>query len=311
MKQKKSIRYLSFFSGIGGFEYGLQTVFGNDAKCLGFSEVDKNAITVYKKHFPNHHNLGDITKIDFEQFQDVDLIVAGSPCQDLSNINMNGKGLQGLKSKLFFEFIKALQIIKPRFFVLENVYSMNQFSKDEISRHVEVEPVLVNSACFGAQDRKRWFWANFAIQEAIYPSLDNLRLNDVLDSKSLVKNNQLSEKALVYMTKPYGNSNRLTIFGDVSDKPKSRTVLASPNIPSHVIIDKRFKPALIRTYTITELEKLQNFPPGWVSKIDISNTAKTRAIGNALNGNVSIYVFEQLQKWIKDEEMVFEFNVQI
>jgi site-specific DNA-cytosine methylase len=305
----RKIRYLSFFSGIGGFEYGLQTVFGNKAECLGFSEVDKNAITIYKTHFANHHNLGDITKIDFKQFEDVDLIVAGSPCQDLSNINMNGKGLEGLKSKLFFEFIKALQIIKPRFFILENVYSMNLVSKNEISRYVGVEPVLVNSACFGSQDRKRWFWANFQIQEAVYPSLDNL--NDILDPKSLVKTHQLSEKAFIYMTKPYGNSNRLTIFGDVSDKTKSRTVLASPNIPSHVIIDKRFKPALIRSYTISELEKLQNFPPGWVNKINISTTAKTRAIGNALNGNVAIYIFEELENWMEDEDKVLEFDLNI
>ena len=291
------MKYLSFFSGIGGFEYGLETVFGDKVECVGFSEVDKNAISVYSTHFPNHKNLGSITDINFKQFKNIDLVVAGSPCQDLSNINMHGKGLEGLKSRLFFEFIEALKIIKPTFFILENVYSMNQHSRNEISKYLGVEPIVVNAASFGAQSRKRLFWANFPIKEQIKPS-KSFSLHKILDPKSIVQNYGLSHKATIYMTKPYGNSNRLKIFGDISDNLKSRTVLASANIPSHVIIDKRFEPALIRTYTIQELEKLQNFPKNWVNGIPISTTAKTKAIGNALNGNVSIYIFQEWKRYL-------------
>lgn len=79
------MKYLSLFSGIGGFEQGIHTVFPDTAECLGFSEVDKNCISIYKHHFPDHENLGDICEIDFKPFYgQVDLVVGGSPCKDLS-----------------------------------------------------------------------------------------------------------------------------------------------------------------------------------------------------------------------------------
>jgi DNA (cytosine-5)-methyltransferase 3A len=290
-----TLRYLSFFSGIGGFEHGLEQVFGRKhLQCLGFSEVDKNAIAVYSLHFPDHKNLGDITKIDFTKFKDVDLIVAGSPCQDLSGINTNGAGLKGLKSRLFFKFIEALQVIQPKYFILENVFSMNNHSRNEMSDMLGVEPVMINAACFGPQDRKRLFWANFLIRDP-EPCLNKESLYDVLEPMSRVKNLELSEKAWVYMSKPYHGSTRLQTYAEDSKRPKSKTVLASPNIPSHVLIDKRFREPLIRTYTITELERLQGFE-NWVDAAPISNTAKTKAIGNALNGDVAIYLASELKR---------------
>lgn len=57
------MRYLSLFSGIGGFEVAIHQVFGHQAKCVGYSEIDKHAIAEYGRHYPSHKNLGDITKI--------------------------------------------------------------------------------------------------------------------------------------------------------------------------------------------------------------------------------------------------------
>lgn len=76
----KRIKYFSAFSGIGGFELAMP----KDWECVGFSEIDKYAIQVYSKHFPSHKNFGDIIQINIEALPDFDLLVGGSPCQDLS-----------------------------------------------------------------------------------------------------------------------------------------------------------------------------------------------------------------------------------
>ena len=102
------MKYLSLFSGIGGFEKAIQDALPN-AECVGFSEVDKFAIQIYQRHFPSHLNLGDITQIDIESLPDFDLLVGGSPCQDLSIAKRDRKGLDGSRSGLFYKYVEILQ----------------------------------------------------------------------------------------------------------------------------------------------------------------------------------------------------------
>ena len=171
------MKYFSAFSGIGGFEQAIHSVFP-DAECVGFSETDKYAIQVYKKHYPNHKNYGDITKIDITGLPDFDMLVGGSPCQDLSIAKKNRKGLSGDKSRLFYKFVEILEKKKPRWFLLENVASMSRKNKDKISRILKVQPVMINAALVSAQNRKRLFWANFLITQ---PLDRGILLKDVLE----------------------------------------------------------------------------------------------------------------------------------
>ena len=71
-------KYLSLFSGIGGFEVGIKNS-SKDFECVGCSEIDKYATSIYEQHF-NHHNFGDITKVDASDLPDFDLLVGGFPC---------------------------------------------------------------------------------------------------------------------------------------------------------------------------------------------------------------------------------------
>jgi len=89
-----------------------------------------------------------------------DLLIGGSPCQDLSTAKANGKGLEGEKSSLFFEYVRILKEVRPKYFLLENVASMKKADKDEITRIMGVEPILINSALVSAQNRKRLYWTN-------------------------------------------------------------------------------------------------------------------------------------------------------
>jgi DNA (cytosine-5)-methyltransferase 1 len=143
------MRYLSTFSGIGGFELGIQLAyeklciknkvqglqgvgdteglssqFDNVCKhgltCIGYSEIDKYASAIYQKHFPEHKKYGDITKIVAEDLPDFDLLVGGFPCQAFSIAGKRG-GFEDTRGTMFFELARILRAKQPRLFVFENV----------------------------------------------------------------------------------------------------------------------------------------------------------------------------------------------
>lgn len=106
------------------------------------SEIDKYAIQVTMKNYPDTVQLGDVTKIDFSKFSGkIDLLIGGSPCQDLCSMGSK-KGLAGEKSKLFFDFVRAIKEVKPKYFLLENNASMTDENKKIISETLGVQPVF-------------------------------------------------------------------------------------------------------------------------------------------------------------------------
>lgn len=112
------MKYISTFSGIGGFELGIEKVL-EDSQCVGYSEIDKYAIKTYESHF-DHYNYGDITAIEPDRLPDFDLIVGGFPCQAFS---VAGKrlGFEETRGTLFFDVARILDNKRPRHLVLENV----------------------------------------------------------------------------------------------------------------------------------------------------------------------------------------------
>ena len=112
------------------------------------SEIKKHAIKVTQHNYPNTKQLGDVTKLDTTKAPKIDLLIGGSPCQDFSRARtVNGntiEGLEGQKSRLFYEYYRLLQELKPTYFLLENVY-MDTKSRDFISGLLGVEPIRINS----------------------------------------------------------------------------------------------------------------------------------------------------------------------
>ena len=124
------------------------------------SEVDKYAIKVAQANYPHTHQMGDVKQVQKSYFIDdpIDLLMGGSPCQGFS---VAGKQLDfnDPRSKLFFEFVRLKESLKPKYFLMENV-PMKQESQDIISRYLDVKPVMINSSLFSAQNRKRLYWTN-------------------------------------------------------------------------------------------------------------------------------------------------------
>ena len=157
------MRYLDLFSGIGGFALPAQEL---GWECVGFSEIDKYATQIYKKHFPNHKEYGDITKINAPTLPDFDLLVGGFPCQAFSIAGKRG-GFDDTRGTLFFEVAWILRDKKPKYFLLENVKGLlSHDSGRTFSTIIEalqeigygVSWKVLNSKNFGVpQNRERVF----------------------------------------------------------------------------------------------------------------------------------------------------------
>lgn len=108
----------SLFTGYGGLDIGVQQVFGGET--VWVSDIEPGPVLHHKHHHPNIPNLGDITQVDWQGVEPVDIIVGGSPCQDLSYAGRRA-GLTGARSGLWWNMAEAIQTLTPRLVVWENV----------------------------------------------------------------------------------------------------------------------------------------------------------------------------------------------
>ena len=148
------------------------------------SEIDHYAMAVTRENYPHTTQLGDVTKIDYTKlpFGGIDLLMGGSPCQGFS---VAGKQLDfdDPRSKLFFEFVRLKDELKPKYFLMENV-PMKQESQDIISEYLGVKPVMINSSLFSAQNRKRLYWTNIPFDTM--PTADKgIVLQDILEEDGI------------------------------------------------------------------------------------------------------------------------------
>jgi len=141
------------------------------------SEIDKYAIQVSQANYPDIIQVGDITKLDLSTLPKIDLVMGGSPCQGFS---FAGKQLafDDPRSALFFKFVKCVDALKPKYFLLENVKMKKEYL-DIISEHMGVEPIFINSSLVSAQSRQRYYWTN--IPNVEQPKERGIVLRDILE----------------------------------------------------------------------------------------------------------------------------------
>lgn len=123
------------------------------------SEIKENAIKVTQHNYPDTIQLGDVRDVKASDLPKIDLLIGGSPCQDLSQANKSRTGLDGLKSGLFFEYYRLFKELSPTYFLLENV-SMSDKDYMLISDMMGTEPIRINSELVSAQLRDRSYWTN-------------------------------------------------------------------------------------------------------------------------------------------------------
>ena len=170
---------MSLFDGMSCGQLALeQKGFGINKYCA--SEIKEDAIKVTQLNFPNTVQLGSVEKINSEELPRIDLLIGGSPCQNLSiaMVTEHRKGLDGDKSGLFYEYYRLLQETNPTYFLLENVGSMRKSDEEVITELLGVDPIRINSKLVSAQLRNRLYWTN--IPNINQPTDKNIELNDIL-----------------------------------------------------------------------------------------------------------------------------------
>ena len=136
------MKILSLFDGISIAQQALKNI-GTDVEVYYASEIDKYAIQITQKNFPDTIQVGSVVGLNNSQFTDIDLLIGGSPCQDLSIAKKNREGLAGKRSGLFWEYVRILKEVKPKYFVLENVNSMPiEYTAQTASRLI-YQPMVV------------------------------------------------------------------------------------------------------------------------------------------------------------------------
>jgi DNA (cytosine-5)-methyltransferase 3A len=144
------------------------------------SEIDKYAIQVSQANYPDIIQVGDVTELDTSTLPKIDLIMGGSPCQGFS---FAGKQLafDDPRSALFFEFVRCVKVLNPKYFLLENVRMKKEYL-DVISEYMGVEPIMINSALVSAQNRVRYYWTNIPGIEQ--PEQRGIVLRDILETQT-------------------------------------------------------------------------------------------------------------------------------
>lgn len=196
------LRVLSLFDGMSCGRLALDRA-GLEVEMYFSSEVDKYAIQVANDNYPQDKwtRLGDVRDIDTSIFPEIDLLIGGSPCQSFSfagkrkgmatkdNVEIltlehylalkaEGFEFHG-QSYLFWEYMRILKEVKPKYFLLENVIMSKKWER-VLSDAIGVEPIMINSALVSAQNRKRLYWTN--IPNVTQPEDRGLVLNDILEA---------------------------------------------------------------------------------------------------------------------------------
>jgi len=191
---------LSLFDGISCARVALDRA-KIEVNCYLSSEIEKNAIKVSEKNYPDIVRVGSVVGLEIEG--EIDLLIGGSPCQDLSIAKKDRKGLEGNRSGLFWEYVRLKKECNPKYFILENVASMPKADRDIITREMGVEPVLFNASLVSAQCRKRLFWTNIPFT---LPEDKGILLKDILQPDGEVDERMVVKGKAYTLTASYSKA---------------------------------------------------------------------------------------------------------
>jgi len=273
---------ISLFDGISCLQLALKDA-GIEYDNYFASEINKDAIKVTQHNFPNTIQLGDVRGIDFNSLPEMDLIGCGSPCQDISGLNNNGKGLAGQKSSLFYYFKKARERWPNAKFIVEQVQG-----KDSkiISRELKIRHMKLNSLLVAPQKRNRLYWSNILVREL--PKKSTLLLKDILQQSVDSKYYQ-SEKWLKWWEKNNVHQMSHSYSSLNADYAYCLTARMYASWQGNYWRDEKG----IRRLTPIECERLQTIPDGYTSII--SDNKAYEAIGNGWTVKIISHILKYMK----------------
>lgn len=332
------MKVFSTFSGIGGFEVAINNAWNtcnqrqvstestndrlssddkrNDVEkplCVGYSEIDKYAIKVYERHFPDVRNYGDITRINADELPDFDCLVGGFPCQAFSIAGKRG-GFDDTRGTLFFDLARILKSKRPRLFVFENVKGLLSHDGgrtfDTIVRTIDelgydCQWQVLNSKNHGVpQNRERIIIVGH-LRGTPRPQVFPLTPESNQHSTLGLTTETAVARTLTGGGHSGGNHSGMTII-QTNNPTHSNDRVYSPDGISPTLntmqggLRQPFieDSPIIRRLTPKECERLQGFPDDWtkygVNNEPISDSQRYKMCGNAVTTNVIQAVFERI-----------------
>ena len=284
------MKVISLFNGMNTGRQALENV-GIKVNKYYSSEIKPYAIELTQHHFPDTIQVGDVTKwkdwdIDWSK---IDLILSGSPCQDLSAAGKRA-GINGKKSSLFFVFVEILEHIKTLnpnvLFLQENVGSASKLDVGTMSRALGVYPVRINSSLVTAQLRDRYYWSNIRTKETMF---------DVVTDITEPKDKGIMLKDIITSGEVDRNKSRCLIERYIGAIPKShdaiqRHLKERVEFGSYTVVKED---DLLRAFNKTEMCRLQGFSDNYC---DILSTEKA---GSLLGDGWTLPIIEHIFNFIE------------
>jgi len=305
------INVLSLFDGMSCGQIALEKA-GIEVDKYYAAEIDKYAIKVAKANYPDMIHLGDVREVKADSLPKIDLLIGGSPCQGFS---FAGKQLNfdDPRSKLFWEYVRLLKDLKPKYFLLENV-RMKKESMNVITEALGVEPTFINSNLVSAQNRQRYYWTNIPMDNL--PDDKGVVLADILECGHVDRDKSHCIDANYFkggnLKSYFEKHRRQLVFSDdgmchVGDadlkghdynrrvyhpdgKGPSLCASSGGNLEPKTYI----KPNSWRKLTPLECERLQTVPEGYTNHV--SNTQRYKMLGNGWTVDVIKHIFEGVKQ---------------
>jgi len=293
---------ISFFDGMSCGQLALNKIGITPDKYTAY-EIDKFAIKVTQKNFPNTIHMGSVTEAKGLNFHNVDLFIGGSPCQGFS---FAGKQLNfdDPRSKLFFEYVRVLEELRvnnPEVkFLLENVKMKKEY-QDIISYYLGVEPIEINSSLVSGQIRKRLYWTN--IKGVTQPKDKGILLKDIIDNGFVDRDKSYCIDANYYkggdLRQYYEKSRRQVVFGCAmrgryDENKKTYQTIEFNGLEKSNSITTVQKDSLVFNYkgfrklTPVECERLQTVPDNYTE--GVSNSQRYKMLGNGWTVDVIAHI---------------------
>ena len=290
------MKVLSLFDGISCGRLALERA-GIPVERYVAYEIEPNAIKVSKANWNDVEHCGDVTVADFSQYKGFDAIIGRFPCQDLSINKRDRKGLEGKRSGLFWHLVRAIEEVKPKYFLVENNYKMPQKDQDIITKTLGVEPILIYSGKVSAQSRYRLYWTN--IPNVQQPEDLHIYLKDI------VERSEVKEKDFTNLTrfnnKTYTNYNRPARIGTIGKGGQGERVYSVEGKSVTLTANGGGRGAkgglylingMVRKPTPVECERLQTLPDNYTACL--SDNERRKVIGNGWTVDVIAHILRSI-----------------
>ena len=286
---------MSLFDGISCGRVALEKA-GKQIETYFASEIDKYSEKVAKMNYPDTVEIGDVTKVSYidgilytgngnYEVPKIDMVIGGSPCQGFSNAGKK-KNFDDPRSRLFWEYVRILDEVKPTWFLLENVVMKKEWS-DIITEALGVSPVMIDSALVSAAHRRRLYWTNISEQIG-QPADKGITFGDIRERNVPEGTIYYSQNGLAWIKRQEERTGKkLRIIGD---KDKMQMLEASmykkDSSQRFFGIEDTYG---IRYITVRECERCMGLPDGYTSVV--SNTQAYKQLGNGWNVDTIVHIF--------------------